>query len=516
MARHRRRRIAMKFEAPTPGEIAACLDELDVALSADDRSAYEALLAGLFAAYAAIDAAPDALPEPSGERRFWRPAAADNPHNAWHVRTQLRTRDEGPLAGLRVALKDNVMLAGVPMLNGSAVLEGFVAEVDATIVTRLLDAGAEIAGKAHCEDLCASAGSHTNITGPVHNPHRRGHSAGGSSSGSAALVACGDVELAIGGDQGGSIRVPSALCGTVGMKPTFGLVPYTGIASIETSIDHAGPITRDVRDNARMLEVLAGPDGIDPRQSGLRAPEGGYARDLDAGAGGVRVALLSEGFGQPNSMPAVDACVRGAAEVLALAGAEIEETSVPMHREGSIYTLPLLVEGMHHTLAHGDGYSAGIDLYAPAYMEKMRRWREQARRLSPLAVTLVLAGSLLERRYGRRYYGKAANWARRMRAAYDAVLAEADCLLLPTCPVTAPPLPDPSAGVLERFARATETSGNTQIFDATHHPALSVPCGMVDGLPVGMMLVGRHAEEALLYRIARAFEASSDWRSRSY
>jgi amidase len=492
------------------------MDALDLALSDEDRSAYDALLAGLFAAYAAIDAAPDALPEPPAGRRFWRPAADENPHNAWHVRTALRTRDDGPLAGMRVALKDNVMLAGVPMLNGSAVLEGFVAEIDASVVTRLLDAGAEIAGKAHCEDLCASAGSHTNVTGAVHNPHRRGHSAGGSSSGSAVLVACGDVELAIGGDQGGSIRVPSALCGTVGMKPTFGLVPYTGIASIEASIDHAGPITRDVGDNARMLEVIAGPDGCDHRQSGVDVPEGGYTRELDDGAAGLRVALLSEGFSLPNAMPAVDACVRRAAEVLSRAGAEIEETSVPMHREGSVYTLPLLVEGLHHTLAHGDGYGAGIDVYAPAYMERMRRWREHARRLSPLPITLVLAGGLLERRYGRRYYGKAANWARRMRAAYDAVLTEADCLLLPTCPITAPPLPEPGAGILERFARATETSGNTQIFDVTHHPALSVPCGVVDGLPVGMMLVGRHGDEALLYRVARTFEASGDWRERRF
>ena len=137
------------------------------------------------------------------------------------------------------------MLAGVPMLNGSAVFEGYVGEVDATVATRLLEAGAEIDGKAHCEDLCLSGGSHTNVRGPVHNPHRRGYSAGGSSSGSAALVGAGAVEMAIGGDQGGSIRMPSAFCGTVGMKPTYGLVPYTGICPIEPTVDHVGPITRE-------------------------------------------------------------------------------------------------------------------------------------------------------------------------------------------------------------------------------------------------------------------------------
>lgn len=503
----------MKFEAPSAQEIAGLMDELGLELSAEDRSAYEMLLGGLFSAYATIDAAPDALPETAGgDRHYWRPSAEENPLNAWHVRTSVRTRDDGPLAGLRVALKDNVMLAGVPMLNGSAVLEGFVAELDATVVVRLLEAGAEIAGKAHCEDLCASGGSHTNITGPVHNPHRHGHSAGGSSSGSAALVAAGDVELAIGGDQGGSIRIPSALCGTVGMKPSWGLVPYTGIASIEMSIDHTGPITRDVRDNARMLEVIAGPDGIDSRQSGR--PAGEYLAELERGAAGIRVGILREGFDQQGSVAGLDACVRGAAQELADAGAEVREVSIPLHRQAGIYTLPLMIEGVVHTLQYGDGQGVGPDVYSPAYMQKMRRWREQASRLSPMATSFALVGSLIERRYGRHYYGKATNWARRLRAVYDTVLSDVDCLLMPTCANTAAPLPAADAGVLERFAASAAIGNNTSIFDATHHPALSVPCGKIDGLPVGMMLVGRHGDEATLYRVAYGFEQSGDWRER--
>ena len=130
------------------------------------------------------------------------------------------------------------MVAGVPMMNGTSVLEGYLPEVDATIVTRLLDAGATILGKAHCENYCLSGSSHTNATGPCHNPHRMGYSAGGSSSGSAALVAAGEVDMAIGGDQGGSIRMPASFCGIYGMKPTHGLVPYTGVLGIEAGIDH--------------------------------------------------------------------------------------------------------------------------------------------------------------------------------------------------------------------------------------------------------------------------------------
>jgi len=156
------------------------------------------------------------------------PDEADNPLGAWYVRTEVRGADDGPLAGRTVAIKDNTAVAGVPMMNGSRTLEGFVPSRDATVVSRLLAAGATIAGKAVCEDLCFSGGSHTSATGPVRNPWDPTRTTGGSSSGSAALVAAGEVDLALGGDQGGSIRMPAAFSGIVGHKPTHGLVPYTG------------------------------------------------------------------------------------------------------------------------------------------------------------------------------------------------------------------------------------------------------------------------------------------------
>ena len=136
-----------------------------------------------------------------------------------------------------MALKDNVCVAGVPMMNGASTLEGYMPDVDATVVTRVLDAGATVVGKVHCEYFCFSGGSHTSAAGPVHNPRKYGYSAGGSSSGSAAIIVTGEADMAIGGDQGGSIRMPASYCGIVGMKPTWGLVPYTGIMPIElTSI----------------------------------------------------------------------------------------------------------------------------------------------------------------------------------------------------------------------------------------------------------------------------------------
>ena len=174
----------------------------------------------------------------------------------------------GKLRGKTVAVMDNICLAGMPMMNGVSTLEGHVPDGDATVVTRVLDAGGTAAGKSVCEYFCFSGGIHTSANVPAHNARRMGYSAGGSPSGSGTLVALGEVDVALGGDQGGSIRMPSAYSGTHGLEPTQGLVPYPGIMPIELTIDHTGPITSTGKDNALLLEVLAGPDGRDPRQYG--------------------------------------------------------------------------------------------------------------------------------------------------------------------------------------------------------------------------------------------------------
>jgi amidase len=445
------------------------------------------------------------------------PEAGENALGAWAWRVRVSGAKSGPLAGRSVALKDNVMLAGVPLSNGSASLAGYVPEIDATIVTRILDAGGTIAGKATCECLCLSCGSHTSAPGPVHNPRRRGHSAGGSSSGSAALLAAGEVDLAIGGDQGGSIRMPASFCGVVGMKPTFGLVPYTGIVPIEPTLDHAGPITRTVRDNALLLEVIAGPDGIDPRQGwcppGAAATGAGrYVDALGGGAAGLRIAVLREGFGHPQSDPAVDAKVRAAAARFEKLGARVAEVSVPLHRAATAITLPLMAHGFAQLYAADFFGMHRPDLYPPGWLAFQRTARERGDRIAAPAKLVLLAGLHAQRELGVRPYGKALRAARRLREAYDAVLAEHDLLLLPTTPMTAPPLPPPDAPVAEVLRHASEPGANTGVFDVTHHPALSLPCGAIDGLPVGAMLVGRHFEESTVYRAAEAFERSDDWR----
>jgi amidase len=503
----------MAFHPPTLNEIGELATELGLHFDAGDLAFFRNLVGSFGSIAGMLDAVPDELPPVRYPRTPGvRPSAEENPLGAWYVKTHIEGAPRGPLAGRTVALKDNVLVAGVPMMNGTMLLEGYVPPIDATVATRILDAGGTITGKAVCESWCFSGGSHTSESGPVRNPHDPTRSAGGSSSGSAALVAAGEVDLSIGCDQGGSIRVPASFCGVVGMKATHGLVPYTGIISIEPTIDHAGPITRSVADNALLLGVLAGADGLDSRQAGIKSDD--YSAALERGARGLRIGVLREGFGHPSAEPDVDAGVRAAAERFGRLGAKVEEVSLPLHRTAAGLVFPLQQSGAM-MLFHAGGCTLGRDdLQVPSLVDRMHGVRQRPDALPDTMKFLLLGTELLRRRHGFRYYAKARNLVRRVRAAYDELLERVDLLLLPTTPMKAPPLPAPGASREEGIAAAFSSTPNTMIFDHTHHPALSVPCGSSEGLPIGMMLVGRHFEEATLYRAAQAFEESGAAASR--
>ncbi len=481
-------------------------------MSDDDLRLHLKMLEGNFEAYNVVDQMPDELPEVRYPRTPGRrPAPDENPYGAWYVKTTVEGAPSGKLKGKKVAVKDNICLAGVPMMNGASTLEGYVPDLDATVVSRILDAGGTIVGKTVCEYFCFSGGSHTASTGFVHNPHRRGYSAGGSSSGSAAVVAAGEVLMALGGDQGGSIRMPASFCGIYGMKPTHGLVPYTGIMPIELTIDHTGPMTATVEDNALLLEVLAGPDGLDPRQYGAASKP--YRDAMGRGASGLRIAVVKEGFGWPQSMEKSDAVVREAADRFRGFGATVEEVSLPMHYRGSAIWLPIAAEGATVQMMHGNGFGFNWQgLYVTSLLDAHSAWRGRADELSDSLKNTMLIGHYMATRFRGHYYAKAQNLVRRLRAAYDEVLAQYDLLLMPTLPMTASKLPAPDAPVDEIVARAFEILPNTSPFDCTHHPAMSIPCGTVDGLPVGMMLVGRMFDEETIYRGAAAFENGVDWK----
>ncbi|MEI4472080.1 amidase [Frigidibacter sp. MR17.24] len=503
----------MAVKLPTDAQLGDVAERLGFHLDDAAIASFKGLMSAYVDSYNAVDLMPDALPEVTYPRTPGvRPAPADNPLNAWYVKSTVAGSGSGKLAGKTVVLKDNVMLAGVPMMNGSSTLEGYVPDVDATIVTRMLDAGATIVGKAHCECFCMSGGSHTGAQGPVLNPHDPTRSAGGSSSGSAALVAAGEVDMAIGGDQGGSIRMPSAFCGTVGMKPTHGLVPYTGVVPIEIYIDHTGPMTATVADNALMLEVLAGPDGFDSRQFDCTVTP--YTPAIGKDVSGMKVAILTEGFGHPQSMPEVDAKVRAAADRLAGLGVTVEEVSIPMHLDAMHIWAPIGLQGLTQTMMLGDGYGTSRqDLYVTSFMDFHRGWRNRADELSETLKLAMLFAQFADDVHGKRFYGKAVNLSLKLRAAYDAVLSGYDALLMPTVPMVATKLPAPGAPREEIVARAFDMLPNTAPFDISHHPALTVPCGLVEDLPVGLQLVGKLWDEATLYALGAAFEASGDWKT---
>jgi amidase len=503
----------MAVQLPTPEQLRAAASEIGLSLTDADVESFRGLMKGVAEGYNVVDAAPDCLPEvkyPRTPGRF--PAAHENKHNAWYVKTSIRGADAGPLKGKRVAIKDNIMVAGVPMMNGNSILEGYVPEIDATVVTRLLDAGAEIVGKTHCESYCLSGGSHTGAKGPVHNPHKMGYSAGGSSTGSGVVVALGEADMALGGDQGGSVRIPASWCGVYGMKPTHGLVPYTGIMPIEIFLDHTGPMTATVADNALMLELIAGADGYDSRQMAPKTAK--YTDALGSGVKGMKIALVKEGFGRPESEKAVDEKVRQGAEIFRQLGAAVEEVSIPMHLAGAAIWTPIGVEGIAQTMMLGDGYGLSRqDLYVTSLIDKLHGWTLRANELSETTKMWTMFGVYARKYHGTHYYGKAVNLSRRLREAYDAVLARFDLLLMPTLPMKAQPIPPADATREVSVQRSTEMIGNTCPFDVTHHPAMSVPCGMIGELPVGLMLVAKHWEEKTIYRAAHAFEQAHNWKT---
>ena len=502
----------MTIARPTLSQMRDMANRFGMNLIDEELSEFSELMEPYIQSYDRLDAMPDNLPEVRYPRSpGYFPNHAENALNAWYVKTDIKGATDGPLRGKRIALKDTVCLAGVPMMNGSSIMEGYTPEVDATIVTRMLDAGAIIAGKAHCENFCLSGGSHTGAKGPIQNPWKHGYSAGGSSGGSAALVAAGEVDMAIAGDQGGSIRIPSSNCGVYGMKPTYGLVPYTGIMPIEQTIDHIGPVTMNVADNALLLEVLAGEDGLDPRQYNPKTFK--YTEAIGRGAQGLRIGVLKEGFGRPESETDVDQKVNEAASRFRELGARVEDISIPEHFLAVDCWTAIAIEGLQDGMMHGN--SAGSNhrgLFLPSMMDHMSQWRFRADELSHSLKVCMFIGEYFQTQYRGRFYGKAQNLMRGVNDKYAAALKQYDLLLMPTLPMKAQQHPPADCSITDYVHRAFEMIGNTAPFNGGL-PAMNIPCGLSDGLPIGMMLVGPNYGEMKIYLAAHAFEQSGDWRT---
>jgi amidase len=452
-----------------------------------------------------------------------RPSADEDPLGAFIRTCRVKGADTGPLRGKTVGLKDHVAVAGVPLTFSSHMMDGYVPDFDATIVTRLLDAGATIVGKLKMEEFSWGGPGLSGVGdyGRPLNPHRRDHVTGGSSSGSGAAVAGGLVDIAIGGDQGGSIRLPAAWCGVVGLMPTHGLVPHSGVFGLEPTIDYVGPMARTVDDVALALSCLAGRDGFDPRQADVPARLPGYTDALSRGVAGLRIGLLQEGFGVPGGDPAVDEAVMEAVGTLERAGARVERVSVPLHTKALHALLPIYLEGGKRMYDTNFGGSFARTYYPTSLISIFGRLKQShAREFSPNLKLNLLQGHYLQQHYGGRLYAKAQNVRPTFVAQYDRVFAGVDVLAMPTIPLTAPRWQEPRdyEDALELTMLGGERSldlgpviANTCPFNYTGHPAISVPCAKLGGLPVGLMLVAPHFREDTLFRAAAAHQGAVNW-----
>ncbi|KAJ8020176.1 Glutamyl-tRNA(Gln) amidotransferase subunit A, chloroplastic/mitochondrial [Holothuria leucospilota] len=433
----------------------------------------------------------DRLPEPSLPVKYprlpgFKPKQEENQLNGWFWKTNIRGAENGKLAGRTVAIKDNIAVASVPMMVGCAAFKGYIPGFDATVVTRVLDAGGVILGKSACESLCRGGSSFTGIGGPIRNYHNPLYSAGGSSGGSATLVASGEVDLAIGGDQGGSIRLPAAWCGVVGLKPTFGLIPYTGAVCIDPSIDHLGPMARNVKDCALLLEVLAGSDnGLDHRQpSNLTVPE--YTKELEApDLFGMKVGLVKEGFETDTADPRVNDIVKTAVKRLESVGVVVEEVSFPLHKVAAHIWSAIGFEGAKDTNLHHFGGGAGHSgFYPSSFMTFAARSMKTAiDQTSLLSKVIFLMGEYLSENYPGQFYGKGQNLRRIVKEEYDEVLKKYDVVAMPTVPFTARKLPLKDITLCDYFHQSFESSANVLPANVTGMPALTVNAGFIDGLP---------------------------------
>lgn len=443
-----------------------------------------------------------------------RPRDGEDPYNAvvrWcSVRPE---RAEGPLAGWRVGVKDSVAVAGIPLTCGSPVLEGFVPSTDSVVARRILEAGAEIVASLNMDAFAFSGGGDSSGHGPTWCPFDPTRTAAGSSGGSGAALHYDDVDVTIGCDQGGSIRAPAAWCGVVGLKPTYGLVPYTGILAIDGPIDHTGPMARTAGEAARLLAVIAGKDPDDPRQLAT-VPSADYVGAVEAAGedlSGLRIGVVEEGFAGVEAEPAVVEATRGAVARLAAMGASVREVSVPEHLRGGGISFTAFIEGYAALLRAGGNGFGWNGRYSPELARALAQGlRAHAEELSPQVKLALICGEHLRAEYGGEYYARGYNQRAWLRAAYDRALADVDVLIMPTTPGL-PHRHDPELGIAAHVLRGWAVLSNTAPFDMTGHPAINLPAAEADGLPVGVMAIGRHFEDDRLLALARSYEAAHGW-----
>ena len=406
----------------------------------------------------------------------------------------------GPLCGLPLALKDVLCTTDLPTTCGSRMLEHFVAPYDATVVTRLREAGAVLLGKLAMDEFAMGSTSEHCAFQVVQNPWKPGHVAGGSSGGSAAAVAADECLASLGSDTGGSIRQPASLCGTVGLKPTYGRVSRYGLVAFASSLDQVGPLTKDVRDCALMLNAICGHDPLDSTSIDRPVPD--FTASLQDGLQGVRVGVPREYFGQGLD-PEVERVARAAIAMLQEAGAEIVEVTLP-HTDYCVAVYYLIAPAeASSNLARFDGVRYGYrDRSAGALIDLYNRSRSQG--FGDEVKRRILIGTYaLSAGYYDAYYKKASQVRTLIKEDFARAYASCDLLVSPVVPTPAWQIgagaDDPLSLYLSDILTLSANLAGT--------PGMSVPCGFSSqGLPSGVQLQAAHFQEEILLRAAHNLE----------
>ena len=406
-----------------------------------------------------------------------------------------------PLAGMPGAVKDNICTAGIRTTCGSRILENFIPPYNATVVDRLHAVGAVIVGKANQDEF--GMGSSTENSGYhiTRNPWDLTRVPGGSSGGSAAAVASGQALWALGSDTGGSVRLPAAFCGVVGMKPTYGRVSRFGLVAYASSLDTIGALTRDVYDNALVLNCIAGHDPND--STSINEPCEDYTADISAGVRGLKIGLPKQYYGAGLS-PEVATALEQAAEIYRALGAEIVEIEMPNTQYALATYYIIATAEASSNLARYDGVSYGLRVEGKDIVEMSERTREQGfseevRRRIMLGTYTLSAG------YYDAYYNKALAVRRLIKNDFDCAFESVDILLTPVAPTQAFKIGEKTADPLTMYL----SDVCTVTVNLAGVPALALPCAFAGGLPVGMQLIGAPLSEALLLRAGYAFEQLS-------
>ncbi len=408
----------------------------------------------------------------------------------------------GPLAGVPVALKDNMCTRAVPTTCSSRILEGWKPPYDATVVQRLGVAGAVVIGKTNMDEFAMGSSTENSAFGPTRNPRDTSRVPGGSSGGSAAAVAAGFVPISLGSDTGGSIRQPAALCGVVGVKPTYGAVSRLGLIAFASSLDQIGPFANTVADAAVLLEVIAGHDPGD--STSIDEPFAELSPHLDDGVVGTRIGLITEMMGEGIDAD-VAARTREAADALEAAGATVEEVSIPAVTYGlSAYYLVAPAEASSN-LARYDGVRYGNRVEGNTTDEMMFATRTQGFG-DEVKRRIMLGAYALSAGYYDAFYGKALKVRTLIRADFQVAYEKFDVLLSPTSPSTAFPFGDKTSDPMAMYLNDVCTIPT----NLAGHPAISVPFGAGDdGLPIGVQVLAPPRGEQQMFTTAAVLESAA-------